>query len=279
MIDLIIRTLKRLVILIPGILITYIVAKDFYPVINKKVPLAPAIFITYIITAYFLIPAFMRTLKVLLKPKYIPHYSTTSDGFASDPVNIGVVGTRKQLIGSMSEIDWKIAHKQNLRNLLRMGFAILLKKSYPNAPFSNLYLFGRKQDIGFQLPIGNSPLKRHHVRFWLVSPVAKTSKHAHLEFWERHIPVKRLNETHFWIGAASLDTGLGFITHNAQLTHSVHPDTDEERDFITKQLKKANLVEDIKIIKLIDAYKLRNRVFRSHLASDGKMKIITLKRR
>jgi hypothetical protein len=44
--------------------------------------------------------------------------------------------------------------------------AFLLNSSYPSAPFSALYLFGRGQDIGFQQAINNSPRKRHHVRFW-----------------------------------------------------------------------------------------------------------------
>ncbi len=39
-------------------------------------------------------------------------------------------------------------------------------RPYLTAPFSTLYLFDRGQDVGFQLPIGDSPRKRHHVRFW-----------------------------------------------------------------------------------------------------------------
>ena len=34
---------------------------------------------------------------------------------------------------------------------------------------SQLYLFGRGQDIGFQKAIDDSPRKRHHIRFWALA--------------------------------------------------------------------------------------------------------------
>ena len=277
MINSLTRIIRRIALLIPGILISYFVASDLYPVLNNRIPVAPAVLIAYIAVAYFFIPAFMRLMKIIVRPKHIPHYCITSDGFASDPVNIGIVGTRRQLIKSMSKIGWHLADKQNLVNVFRMGLSILSKTPYHNAPFSNLYLFGRKQDCGFQMPIGNSPLKRHHVRFWAAAPSLSSTERSHLEFWQQHQPNKKQNKAQLWIGSASRDTGLGLIIHNAQLTHSVHPDTDSERNFIVDSLTKANLIKKKQVVKIIDAYKLRNRVFRSHLSSDGKMTIITLK--
>ena len=43
---------------------------------------------------------------------------------------------------------------------------VLERKPYPDAPVSNLYLWGRIQDLAFEQPVGNSPKQRHHVRFW-----------------------------------------------------------------------------------------------------------------
>jgi len=277
MINFLIRFVKRIILLVPGILISYFTATDFYPILNKKIPAAPAIFITYVIIAYLLIPAFMRIVQLLIKPKHIPHYCVTADGFASDPVNIGIIGTPQQITKSMSAIGWYKADKKNLKNMFVMGLSMLFRTPYPNAPFSNLYLFGRKQDCGFQLPIGRSAIKRHHVRFWAAAPYLSDTERTHLEFWQRHIPNKNLNKDQLWIGAASLDSGLGFIVHNAQVTHSVNPDTNNERDFIVKSLEKAKLVKKKHIVTIAGAYKLRNRVFMSHLSSDGKMTIITLK--
>ena len=76
---------------------------------------------------------------------------------------------------------------------------------------------------------------------------------------------------------ASLDIGLGIISHNAQLTHTVHPDTDAERDLIITMLLKAGQVKSKRTTVVGEAYRLRNRVFRAHLRTDGKMTIATLK--
>lgn len=280
MIGTVTRFLKRFIVLVPGLFAAYLVARDFYPILDRRVPAPLAVIGAYIFGAYILIPALMRVLKFLAPRSHIPHYSTTSDGFASDPVNIGLEGTRRQIIHAMKAAGWYLADKRTVKSMARMALAILLKKPYPNAPFSNLYLFGRKQDLGFQMPVDNSPYSRHHVRFWACSPLLSDIEKRHISFWEGHINGKRSssrNNSQLWLGAASLDVGLGVIMHNAQLTHSVHPDTDAERDLIIATLAAADKVKSKRTIKIGEAYKLRNRVFRAHLKTDGKVVIMTLK--
>jgi hypothetical protein len=277
MIDAVIRFFKRFAVLIPGLVGAYLVATDAYPILNRQVPAPLAVLGTYILGAYILIPGIMRIIRIFIKPNHIPHYSTTPDGLASDPVNIGVVGTRDQVIKAMTAAGWHLADKRTIGTVLKMGVAIVLRKPYLNAPFSNLYLFGRKQDLGFQLPVNDSPNSRHHVRFWSCSPLISDIEKRHISFWQRHILKEPKAERQLWLGAASLDVGLGIIMHNAQLTHAVHPDTDAERNLIVKMLSKAGRVRSKKVIKVGEAYKLRNRVFRTHLKTDGKVVILTLK--
>ena len=59
---------------------------------------------------------------------------------------------------------------------------------------SDLYLFGRKQDLAFERPIGDNPRKRHHVRFW------------HWDKLEDGRPV--------WFGSATLDERVGLQLHD-----------------------------------------------------------------
>jgi hypothetical protein len=80
-----------------------------------------------------------------------------------------------------------------------------------------------------------------------------------------------------WVGAASLDTGLGVIRHNAQLTHMIHYDTNAERELITKGLKKAGLVKKVRNVSIGKPYRLTNRVISGYMHADGKMKICELK--
>lgn len=255
----------------------WVAARNVYPFLDERIPEELAVFVTYIITAYVLIPALIRLIRIFVKPKHIPHYCITPDGFASDPINIGLVGSREEIIVAMTKAGWYLADKRTLKSLFRMGWSIISTQPYPNAPFSSLYLFGRRQDLGFELPVDANPQHRHHVRFWLNEPTVSRQEQEHLKFWQRHGPLKVKKVKQLWIGAASLDTGLAFIRHNAQITHMINPDTDAERDLIVEHLKKARRVKKTRSVVIGQPYKLRNRVWRGYLRADGKMTICNLR--
>jgi hypothetical protein len=214
----------------------------------------------------------------MLKPaKHLPLYCVTPDGFASDPLNIALAGTRREVIMAMEASGWHMADKHTVKNISKMGFATLLKKTYANAPVSNLYLFGRKQDLAFQIPIKDKSGNRHHVRFWATSyeKGGKLSFHT-IDWHSRKEHLK--GDDLLWVGAASLDNGFGFIRHNFQVTHMIDPDTDKERELIVEGLKDKKLIGRTDSPKLGEPYKLINRVFRGSLHADGRMTIIKLKK-
>lgn len=275
----IIRFIKRLGILIPGIVIGYLAVTRLFPPIDRRIPNDfAAVFITYVITAYFLIPAAIRLLRILFKAKHIPLYCTTPDGFASDPINVGVVGTRQELINAMVKSGWYQADRHTWKNIARLIVTTILKQSYPNAPCSNLYLFGRSQDIGFELPIDDQASHRHHVRFWAVTYVTDPRYRDHIFFWQRQHKAETPDRV-LWVGAASLDIGLNIIRHNAQLTHRVHADTNAERSLIIKSLKKTGLVNKVRHITVGNPYTLKNRGINAFLQTDGKVAIAELKQK
>lgn len=279
MIHTFVRLLKRFVVLVPGLVGAYFATTGVFPFLDRRIPAPLAVLLAYILAAYILIPALLRFVRIFIRPKHIPHYCITADGFASDPINVGLVGTKKQIEQAMKKAGWYKSDKRTIKSITKLIYSVIFRKHYLTAPFSYLYLFGRKQDIGFQLPVGDSPNARHHVRFWMARPTPGEEYRAHLDFWERlvHDAKHSAKKEQLWLGAASRDIGIGFIRHNAQFTHSVHPDTDAERDLIITALKKAKLVSNTRNVMVGEAYKLRNRVFRSHLRSDGKMIIANLK--
>ena len=75
---------------------------------------------------------------------------------------------------------------------------------------SNLYLFGRRQDLAFEKPVGGNARHRHHVRFW-----------RWLEGGHAGLPL--------WIGSATFDVSVGFSHLTGQVTHHIAPDIDAER--------------------------------------------------
>lgn len=270
------RLAKRFAVLVAGIIIAYFSVSDIFPYFDKRLPLALAIFITYVLAAYVLMPALVRLLRIFRPADHLPLYCVTPDGFASDPLNIGIIATRAQLITAMERSGWLVADPHNLKNTTRLVVSIALDQPYPRAPMSHLYLFGRKQDIAFEIPTGASPTSRHHVRFWATTFQQKerlsiTSIHWH------HRRAHVYDDTLLWVGAASLDTGLSFIRHNLQISHMIAPDTNAERKLIVSQLRGAKLVRSVTTIKLGKPYRLINRVLRGSLHTDGKMAIISLK--
>jgi hypothetical protein len=275
MIDYVVRFFKRIAILLPGILVTYVSAKKLFPLLDKRIPDGLAVLVLYILAAYVLIPAVIRLLNIILPSKHIPLYSTTPDGLACDPINVGIIATKQELAGLMKSAGWYQADPRNLRNMLRFMYAMIFSQPYPNAPFSKLYLFGRSQDIGFELPVSNNPRHRHHIRFWGVIDTGDSEQRQQIFFWKRYHRSPH-NERILWVGAASLDTGLGIIRHNAQMTHRIHHDTNAEREFVVKTLDKTGIIKRTRKVTVGAPYQLRNRVITGYMLADGKMIICEL---
>jgi hypothetical protein len=280
MINIFVRILKRIAVLLPGLVIAYWAIRNLFPWFDQRLPLAFAVLVTYVLTAYLLIPAAIRVIRIFVRTNHLPLYCVTPDGFASDPLNIGLIGSREQLIEAMTAAGWYVADAHTLKNVARFVVSTLLKRPYPNAPMSNLYLFGRKQDIGFEIPLQGSG-HRHHVRFWATTYKDEEFFCVHSIDWynRRQIVGNSHNKELLWVGAASRDVGLSFIRHNHQISHMIAPDTDAERNLIADQLVKNQTAKPFNTIRLGQAYQVMNRVWRGYLHTDGRMRILRLKKK
>lgn len=272
-----VRIFKRFAILLPGFAIAYFSVRNIFPYFEKRLPLAVAILATYALAAYVLIPAIIRVIRIIRPPLHLPLYSVTPDGFASDPVNIAVTGSRRELIQAMQAAGWFMADPHtSLRNLIRHGLSTLFNWYYPTAPVSSLYLFGRHQDLAFQKPIpGVAGGNRHHVRFWATTFDDRKKITARSIHWH-HASTGNRKDTLLWVGAASLDNGITHIRHNFQITHMIHPDTNAERELIVHDLKAAGYAGRVRYIRLGKPYKLMNRAFRGQLHADGRLALVSL---
>ncbi len=268
---------KRFAVLVPGIAVAYLATRTLLPYFNNRLPLAAAAFVTYILVAYFIIPFVWRFLRLLMPPSHLPLYCVTPDGFASDPINIGLVGSRKQLISAMETAGWHVIQPTTPRTVARMVWAIIFRRSFPGTPISNLYLFGRKQDISFEVELLEQGRgHRHHVRFWattlsdiqtIESSKTKSSNREELELADHLL----------WAGAASRDIGITFAKGTFQLTHAVSPNTNGERALIVRQLESHGLAGSISSIHLYRPYYLPNFAWSRSLRTDGIMAVLRLK--
>jgi hypothetical protein len=135
-------------------------------------------------------------------------------------LNVALLGTETGVKEIMAAAKWYPADPLGLRSDLKIAADTVLKRSYDEAPVSSLYLFGRKEDLAFEQPVGDDPRKRHHVRFW------RTEKD-----WSSR-PT--------WIGSASYDECVGLSDTTGQITHHIAPDVDAERDHLLTDLEQTH---------------------------------------
>ena len=155
--------------------------------------------------------AFRAALEIL--PCCAANSGNTRNG---DPLNLVVVGGLDDAFPALVRRGWRPTEEKWSGSVWRMVTSVLSRERYSYAPVSDLYLFGRPQDIALQKARDNIH-QRNHLRLWL-SPMRYHGK-----------PV--------WVGQISRDIGSRLTIHSPTLTtHKIDPDVDEAR---------AALVEDM----------------------------------
>ena len=147
-----------------------------------------------------------------------PRITHTPDGIRGYPNNLALLGTESEIIHGLDAAHWFPADALTLSSSLRIGVDSVFRRPDDEAPVSTLELFGRKQDLAFEQPVGDNPRQRHHVRFWK---------------WDR-----QEDERNVWFGAATYDERIGLSHTTGQITHHIGPDVDAERDRILEALKR-----------------------------------------
>jgi hypothetical protein len=235
--------LRRLLILGLGILSVWLIVFVFR-LVDSRLYWILALSLTYGIAAYVILPYAVRMGLTILQQRHVPSFTITGDGLPGDPVNLVLSGTLVQLRAAFMAAGWIEADRLGFASSWRMVRAFVFNAPYPAAPFSTLYLFGRGQDIGFQKAIDNSPRKRHHIRFWALSPERAEATLGTPSLWLKAEPPPE-NAYVFWVGAGTKDTGFSLTRLTFQITHATDSDTNEERDFIVAELSKRRVVRDV----------------------------------
>lgn len=179
---------------------------------KQLVTLIASLLVMWLATAYLVMPALWKGY-AHRHPSLedIPRITYTGSDIPGDPLNVALLGTETELKKLMLAAKWYPADPLTLRSCLLIAEDTVIKRSYDDAPVSNLYLFGRKQDLAFEQPVGDNPRQRHHVRFWRTDKVDPDGR-----------PV--------WIGGAIYDRKVGLSHTTGQITHHTAADIDAERD-------------------------------------------------
>jgi len=282
MIGFFLRLLWRLIVGTVAVALAYATFFLAYPYLDKRFPTLVVIIAIYVFAAYLGIPLLVRLWKIVFRPRHLPQYATSGDGWSSDPINIAIVCKNEtSLERAFAQSGWYKADDGSIFNNLRMAAAVVFRLPYANAPFSKLFLFGRRHDVGYQIQTGTppTPRHRHHIRFWRLLPDTPTRKeHQHNNFWDSIFARFSSGKQQIWIGAATHDIGpLAIRVQNLQITHKIDRETNRERDYVIATLKKSGAIRRHEIIKAGEPLSFRGQTFGVNIVTDGTLHVIELK--
>lgn len=151
-----------------------------------------------------------------------PRLTHTQAGADGDPINLVLVGSQEQITQSFHQAGWLTPDPITPQTAAKIAADSLAHRSYPTAPVSNLYVFGRVQDLAFEKPT-NDVQNRGHIRLWKTgTPISGQI---------------------IWIGQASYDSGIELSATNHFPTHHIAPTVDLERNSVGADLEKTGLVK------------------------------------
>jgi hypothetical protein len=147
----------------------------------------------------------------------LPCCATNKGGTKNgDPLNLVIVGGLDDAFPALVRRGWRPTEEKWLGSIWRMVTSALSGDRYPDAPVSDLYLFGRPQDLALQKARDNIH-QRNHLRLWL-SPLRYRSKEV-------------------WVGQISRDIGTRLTIHSPTLTtHKIDPDVDAARAALAEDM-------------------------------------------
>ncbi|MGY5766488.1 LssY C-terminal domain-containing protein [Brachybacterium sp. DNPG3] len=197
----------------------------------------------WILLTYITLPRLHQLMTWIYLPDYFLGRTRTAEGMLSDPINLALDGDEVDLHVAMRRAGWVLAEERTVGSALDMVTATLLRRSYPAAPVSDLYLQGRRHDFTYQQEVGGTTAKRHHVRFWrmprdFVLPGGYRAD---------------------WLAAGTYDRAVGFSFFTLQVTHRIDENTDVERDYLIDTVRYADPEVEVEVIEdFSTSYQSRN---------------------
>ena len=143
-----------------------------------------------------------------------PQRAESRDRHPGDPINLVFVGTAEQIEQAFRQAGWAEPKKKNDQSIWKTAQAVINSDGYDAAPVSDLYVFGRKEDLAFEKTL-NTFNKRHHLRLWQAPTSAPDGR-----------PI--------WLAAATHDVGID--VHPGVISHATDPNLDDERSQVSFDL-------------------------------------------
>jgi hypothetical protein len=174
-----------------------------------------------------------------------------------DMVNFVLIGSEKQVQDALAAADWHAADTSTPGAVAKAILMATQKEDYLQMPMSQLYLFGRVQDFGYEM----------------AEPYAMVASRHHFRIWKSTLTY---NGQPLWAGAGTHDIGFEKDQRNGKVTHKIDPLVDGERDHIGESLQQAGQVRMMNYFKPTDAVQDARNATGGGYQSDGRVLVIFL---
>lgn len=174
-----------------------------------------------------------------------------------DMVNFVIIGNEKDVQDALDASTWHTADTNNEKAVLNAIMQTYDKKDYLAMPMSTLYLFGRKQDFGYEM----------------AEPIAMVASRHHFRIWKAPFTFKGKE---VWVGAGTHDIGFAKDKRNNSVTHKIDPAVDGERDNIGSSLQKSKKAKTLYYYQPANAVQDAKNATGDGYHSDGRMLVVFL---
>ena len=186
----------------------------------------------------------------------LPRRARGSGGQAEDLVNMLIVGSEQDMKIAFQAAEW-VSVSNASPAPSHDAFLGLPEEAYVARPLYELYLFGRPQDYSFaHTELVTVVPARHYVRTWRSPSV--------------------VNRQALWVGAAAHDRGPWWNSRAGEVSYSMAPDPDSERDFVRDTLSATGLVRAYGYVRFTDRDGQAGTAADFRVPTDGRVLVITL---
>ena len=175
-----------------------------------------------------------------------------------DMVNFVIVGNQKDVQDALSAANWHVADSDSTNAVVNAIRQTIDSKDYLAMPMSTLFLFGRKQDFGYEM----------------AEPIAMVASRHHFRIWKTDFTYKGKE---VWCGAGTHDIGFAKDKRNNGVTHKIDPAVDGERDNIGGSLQKTGKTQSLTYYLPPDPVQDAKNATGDGYHSDGRLLVILLK--
>src|SRR5271165_3721226 len=174
-----------------------------------------------------------------------------------DMVNFVLIGSEKQVQDALAAASWHVADTSTPGAVAKAIMMATQKADYLQMPMSQLYLFGRVQDFGYEMAEPYAMVaSRHHFRIWKAPATYKGQQ--------------------VWAGAGTHDIGFEKDQRNGKVTHKIDPAVDGERDNIGQSLEQAGKARVMYYFTPSDPIQESKNATGGGFHSDGRVLVIFL---